>query len=124
MSLDRYEGPGEVQFNSRTLAEAVSISTNIASNSSEVLTMKKGLAGRSAGPTRTEISVESAVPKGGMELEFAEMCVKDADVTITHRFAGKTYIYEGWIDSVESSQSTDSPASVSFSVIAGPPRII
>ena len=124
MALDKYEGPGEVQFNSRTLAEAQTISTSLASNSSEVLTMKKGLAGRSPGAKRSEISVENAVPKGGLEDEFFQLCVEDADVTITHLFAGKTYIYEGWIDTVESSQGAESPASVSFTVIAGPPRIV
>ena len=55
---------------------------------------------------------------------FFQLCVEDADVTITHLFAGKTYIYEGWIDTVESSQGAESPASVSFTVIAGPPRIV
>ena len=124
MALDRYEGPGEVQFNSRTLAEAMSISVSIASNNTEVLTMKKGLAGRSAGPKRSELSIENAVPKGGLEQEFIKMCVTDQDVTIVHKFAGKDYIYEGWIQDVEASQSTDSPASLNFTVIAGPPRIV
>lgn len=124
MALDKYEGPGEVQFDSRTLAEATSISLSLESNSTEILTMKKGLAGRSAGAKRVEISVENAVPKGGAEQEFIEKCVDDADVVITHRFAGKDYIYEGWIQNVEASQSADSAASLSFTVIAGKPRIV
>lgn len=124
MALDQYEGPGEVQFNQSTLAEAQSISVTVNGNNNPVVTMKKGLAGRSRGAVTVDIQVENAVPKGGMEAEFIEQCVENADVTISHVWAGRTYQYDGYIDSVDTQQGTDSPASVSFTVVAGPPTIV
>lgn len=124
MALDQYEGPAEVQFDNSTLAEAMSISLTINGNNNQVTTMKKGLAGRSRGAVTVEIQVENAVPKGGLEKEFIEKCVQNADVTITHLYAGRQYIYPGYIDSIDAQQGTDAPASISFTVVAQPPTII
>lgn len=124
MALDQYEGPAEVQFDNSTLAEATSVSIQVNGNNNPVTTMKKGLAGRSRGAVTADIQVENAVPKGGLEQEFIEKCVDNADVVITHLYAGRQYIYEGYIDSVDASQGTDAPASISFTVVAGPPTIV
>jgi hypothetical protein len=122
--MDKYEGPGEIQMNSRTLAEAVSVSVQTRSNSSPVRTMKKGLNGRSRGPIETQIQVSSAVPKSGLEQEYVEKCIDDADVTISVKFGGRTYLYDGWIDETNGQNSVDSPADLSFTVMAGKPRIV
>lgn len=124
MSLGKYEGPGEIQYNNRTLAEAMSVSITHNPNNNRVYTMKKGLAGRSRGAYEAEISVENAVPKAGLEQDFIAHCIEDADVTISVLYAGKTYIYEGFIDSVDQSQATDAAATLSFTVVAGKPRIL
>src|SRR5690348_16410446 len=124
MALDKYEGPAEVQFASSTLAEATSISLTLSGNNNPVTTMKKGFAGRSRGAMTVEIQVENAVPKGGLEAEFIEKCIENADVVITHMYAGRQYIYEGYIDSVDAQQGTDAPASLSFTVQAAPPTIV
>jgi hypothetical protein len=121
--VDQYEGPAEVQFDQSTLAEAVSISVTHSGNNNPVVTMKRGLAGRSKGAFQSEIQVENAAPKGGLEAEFVEKCIENADVSIVHVFAGKTYTYDGWIDTDSIQQGTDQPASLSFTVIAGPPII-
>lgn len=122
--MDDYEGPGEVQFNQNTMAEATSISVSHNSNSTPVTTMRKGLAGRSRGAYTVSIQVENAVPKAGLEAEFIEQCVENATVAISHLFGGRTYVYEGWIESVDTSNGTDQAASASFSVMAGPPTIV
>lgn len=122
--MDKYEGPAEIQFDNSTLAEATSVNIQINGNNNAVTTMKKGLAGRSRGAMTVNIQVENAVPKGGLEAQFIEKCVENADVRVTHLFAGKQYIYDGWIDDVQTQQGTDAPASLSFTVMAGPPLII
>lgn len=124
MALDKYEGPAEVQFANSTLAEATSISLTLNGNNNPVTTMKKGFTGRSRGAMTVEIQVENAVPKGGLEAEFIEMCVENADVTITHLYAGRQYIYDGYIDSIDAQQGVDAPASISFTVMAAPPTIV
>lgn len=124
MALDRYEGPAEVQFDNSTLAEATSLSITNTSNANPVTTMKGGLRGRSRGAPMANIQVDNAIPKAGMEVEFIEKCVQDADVTITHLFGDRRYIYDGWIDEVATTQGTDAPTSLSFTVTARPPRIV
>lgn len=124
MALEQYEGPGEVLFDNSAMAEATSISIQNNGNNNPVVTMKKGLAGRSRGALTVDITVENAVPKGGLEAEFIEKCVENADVTITHLMAGRQYIYDGYIDSTDTQQGTDTPASISFTVVAQPPTII
>lgn len=122
--MDQYEGPGEIQLDNRTLAESTSISVSGTGNNNPVRTMKKGLAGRSRGPVEFNITIENAIPKAGLEQEFIRKVVENADVVISHIVADKTYLYDGWVDTVDVSQSTDSPATISFTVMAGPPRII
>lgn len=124
MPLGKYEGPAEIQFDGRTLAEASTVRASVASNSNQVTTMKKGLAGRSKGAVVSNITVENAVPKGGLEAEYVSKCVEDADVRITILMAGRRYQFEGWIDNVDMNNGTNEAAGVSFTVIAGPPIVL
>jgi len=124
MSLDSYEGPGEVQVDQNTLAEATSISVQLNGNNNPVTTMKKGYAGNSKGAGTVDIQVENAVPKAGMEVDLIEKVKAGASITITHVWAGKTYVYPGIVDSVDIQQGTDSPASVSFSATCQMPDIV
>lgn len=123
MAMDKYQGAGSVLFDRDLLAEAQSVRVGVKSNSNAVRTMRKGLAGRSRGPVTTEISIENAVPRAGLEKTFVEKCVQDADVSIVVYFGNKRYQWDGWIDSVDASMATDSAAQLSFSVMAGPPTI-
>lgn len=118
----RYEGPGEVQLDGRTLAEATSVSVSVAPNSTAVRTMKKGLAGRSSGPVECTIRVANAVPKAGFEGDFLEKCVADVDVTVTVIVGGKRLAFDGWITSFDAEYSVGSSAGATFTVMAGKPR--
>lgn len=120
--LTDYEGVGQFQINSRTLAEADTIRVSTSSNANPVTTMKKGFAGASKGAPTTRISVESAVPKGGMEQEWDEICVEGEYVTVTHLFAGRRVYYDGYIDTVDKSQGSAESAKVSMELMAGKPR--
>lgn len=121
-ALTKYEGPCEVSFDSRALAEATSCSVSIAPNSTPVNTMKKGMAGRSRGPAASTIRIANAVPKAGLEVDFIDKCVEDADVTITIIAGGKRRSFDGYISSVEIEFSTGAAAGATFTVMAGKPR--
>lgn len=123
MALEKYEGPGTIIFDRSTQVEAQSVRVSFQSNDRPVTTMRKGLAGRSLGPAQSSIAVQSAIPRAGMEGEILQKCVAKADVTVVIVLAGKRYSYEGWIDSVDHEQNQDGPATVSFTVTAGPPTI-
>jgi len=121
MSLTRYQGPAEIYVNGRLLAEAQTISVRTISNNTKVRTMKKGLAGFSAGPTEVEIKIESAVPRSGYEVDFKTACENKSVAQIVHADAGGVRRrYEGWIDDVDQSQSTDSAATMSVSFVGKP----
>ena len=124
MPLGKYEGPGEIQFDGRTLAESSTVRASVSSNSNQVTTMKKGLAGRSRGAVVSQVTIENAIPKGGLEQAFIEKCIADADVRITLLIAGKRYQFEGWIDTVDTSQGVNEMATLSFTVTAGPPLVL
>lgn len=121
MSLTKYLGPAEIYCNGRLLAEATSISVRTMSNNSRVRTMKKGLAGFSAGPTEVEIKIESAVPRAGYEVDFKTVCERKGAVEIIHADAGGVRRrYEGWVDDCEQSQGTDNAATLSVSFVGKP----
>jgi len=123
MALRQYEGPGQVQIGGRTLAEAESISWNVAANNNRVYTMRKGLAGKSDGARESDVSVENAVPKAGLEDTFVEQCIEGASVRLVVLLAGKRYTFNGWIEEVSARQSVSERAMISFSVVARPPDI-
>lgn len=124
MALNRYEGPGKVFVGANLLAESTRVRVSINGNNRRVFTMKRGLAGRSRGPVESELTVDNAIPLGGLEQDFYEKCVENEDIRIVVNQAGKRLQFDGWIDNVESEQTTDAAASLTFTVVAGPPRIL
>lgn len=124
MALNHYEGPGRIFVGANALAEATSLRWSVNGNNRPVVTMKKGLAGRARGAVQGEINVENAVPIEGLEDDYVEKIVNNADVTVTFEMAGKLYSFDGWIDMGEGSQDTESASRFSFTVIVGKPRVL
>lgn len=124
MALTTYEGPGSVYFGASLLAESSRVRARVSGNNRRVYTMRKGLGGRSRGPVESEITVDNAIPLGGLEHEYVELCINGADVRLVQDVAGKRYQYEGWIDDTEIEQSQDNAAGLTFTVIAGAPIIL
>jgi hypothetical protein len=124
MAFEYYEGPGEIQFNGSTLAEATSVKVQYMSNSKPVITMAKGFSGVSRGPAQSRLSVENACPKAGMEDEFIEKCIAGEKVDIVVVFGGKRRTHQGVIDTVDTSSASDATGMVNFEVVAGPPKVL
>lgn len=124
MALERYEGPGVVMMDGSLLAEVTSCRVRLASNNNRVRTMRKGLAGRSKGPREAEITCSNAVPVAGLEQEFVEKVINDADVQIVIVFGGRRYQYDGWLEDVSHNNDTDAAAGCDFTVVAAAPKII
>jgi hypothetical protein len=122
--LDKYEGPGTVILGNDIQMEATTVRYSYNANARPVVTMRKGLAGRSLGPGQSSFSVTSAIPRAGMESDVLAKCVADADVTVTFVLAGKRYQIEGWIDTVNVEQSEANSASVSFDGTGIKPTIL
>lgn len=122
--LQDYESGGEIQFNNSTLAEATSVQVETSSNKKPVTTIKKGFAGGAAGAAMTRITVENAVPKAGLEAEFIALCQAGTECTVLRYLAGQRYSYNGYIESVSEQGNVDNAASLSFTMMAGPAKIL
>lgn len=122
MALEKYEGPGEIYVNGRLQAEARKISVTVNSNDNPVNTMRKGFSGFSDGPTSSEASIESAVPKLGYETDFVDHVKKKRGVVIVVKFGGQRHRFEGRITSASWSQATDETAMITGSFVGGGPE--
>lgn len=119
-----YEGPAEIYSNGRLLAEARSFRVTVTGNNNKVHTMKRGLAGKSDGPTESEGVIESAIPRKGYEVDFVKLVVNKKYVRIVQRCGNTRRTYNGWIESTDESFAVDSPALQTATFMGGPPDII
>lgn len=122
-AFTRYEGPAEVYINGRLMAEAKSTSIKISANNNPVLTMAKGLAGKSDGPRQSEATIENAVPIKGFEVAFHEHLLTGATVTLTIRTAGQRWNIPMWVEEVDLTNATDKDAGYSATLKGGTPVI-
>lgn len=108
--VNKYEGVGEIYVSGRLLAEASKCTWTVVSNDQKVMTMKRGLAGFSDGPTETSISIESAIPRKGYEYDFVTAVKEKKTVTIVTKSGGKRHQVSGRFSQAEWSNSVDSPS--------------
>lgn len=124
MALQDYEGSIAVLYNGSTLAEAKSWSADHTANLREVLTMKKDLAGWARGVKKTEITIDEATPVAGLEADFFAHFIAGAVVTVEALIAGKTFRYDGKIESIGANASAEGDDLVHrISIKAGAPQI-
>jgi hypothetical protein len=124
MALQNYEGSITVLYNGSALAEATSWKADHGANLREVLTMRKDLAGWAKGVKRTEITIEEATPIAGLEAEFFAHFLAGTVVSLEALIGGKTFRYDGKIESINASASAEGDAMMhSLSIKAGAPQI-
>ena len=66
----RYSGPAFVLYNGRPVLQASSIDFSVETDNKDVNTMLLGRAGHSAGAKSVKLSVSSAVPADGPEVDW------------------------------------------------------
>lgn len=120
--VNKYEGVGEIYVNARLLAEASKCTVTVVSNDQKVMTMKRGLAGFSDGPTESSISIESAIPRKGYEFDFVNAVNKKLTVRIVVKSGGKRHQFSGRFSQAEWSNSVDSPSMISAQFQGGAPE--
>lgn len=120
--LQKYEGVGEIYVNARLLAEASKLTVTVTSNDQKVMTMKKGLAGFSDGPTESSITVESAIPRKGYEYDFVNAVNKKLAVRIVVKSGGKRHSFNGRFSQAEWSNSVDAPSLITGQFMGGAPE--
>lgn len=119
-ALTKYEGAAQVFVNGRLLAEAQTSRLSLTANDNEVNTMQKGFAGFSDGPERAEVSIDTAVPKAGYELDFWTLCRDKSEVRVVQISGGVRRQIQGRITSFEETKGTGQTATASVTIVGRP----
>lgn len=103
-----------VYFNGIELETISSINHETHGGFIPVRTIKWGLAGFSPSGGHCTAKIDFAVPVGGTEAAFQEMCVDGETVALQIPIGGKDYLGNGTIQNVTFNQSTDKELTGSF----------
>jgi hypothetical protein len=120
-TVESFEGPGTVAVNGRILADATKLGIKISTNDNDVVTMRKGWAGTSDGAMTTDITIDSAVPRKGLESDWIMLITKRKPVSITCKVAGKRITVTGKFRDLDINQDVSSPAGVTVVFKGGEP---
>lgn len=122
-TVSRYQGPAEIWLNSRALFECKSIRWSVTGNNNEVLTMRKGLAGKADGPRKSEATIDSAVPIAGLEANLVSHVITGKPCSLVFK-VGKTRVQiTGWFEEANGEASTDAASNISGTFKGGPPQL-
>jgi len=103
-----------VYVNGSLLAEEVSINITRESNSESIDTVALGYAGEVLGSLRAEVTVESAVPAVGFELDPGRFMGVMQEISFSLFVGNSTMTFKGFIVSDNFSHAVNGPASLSF----------
>lgn len=109
-----YSGPAFIRYNGRPILQSNKVTLDFQSNNNDVNTSLLGRAGHSTGAKKVVVSVESAVPIGGLEVDWIGLCDAQAEVALDFVFARRTYSCTGDIRSANLSHSVDDANAVNF----------
>jgi len=122
MAFTQYEGPGKLYINGRLLAEAKKCTVRIRGNNNQVMTMHKGLAGKSDGVRTAEASIDNAVPRKGYEVDFVALCISGKEVSLVCLSGGRRHQFPMWVEDCELANGTDQDAGFAVTLQGGAPK--
>lgn len=105
-----------ILINGTYLLKTQSLTLDASGGKIAVNTMSEGLVGGTDGTKTGTVSFTAAVPVSGPEADFFGMCQKGDYVTIQLPIGGKSFIGDGWFDTVSLSQSTDASTELNCSL--------
>lgn len=113
----------QVAFGGQFLEDLTSFEINQEANPQKIVTILKGLAGKSDGPAEVNIRLTAAIPLGGPEYDFWNTCHAGSWETCQVGVGDGDYVGDGWFSRVGISASTDKAAEVSVEWTGKPGRI-
>lgn len=119
-ALQNYESGGEMYLGGLLLAEITKGSVNHMGNLNEVNTTIKGLAGTASGPLKVEISINSAIPKAGLEYDYYLALINRSILRFRMKVGGRTISYEVRADTFDVSLDASNAADASVKFIGKP----
>jgi hypothetical protein len=103
---------GYVVYQGLALSEVSDIDFDEESGDQEVVTILKGLAGHSNGAAKVKLTLKSAIPAAGMEVDFAEICRKHRTIEVRFRCAGVEATAQGRVMNAKRSVSANNPSAL------------
>lgn len=102
------------------LSESTTVSVESDPQLQPIFTQQKGFAGVSPGAEQTKISVDSAVPRAGFEVDYLKRAQGVSVVELTFFAHSQKNTTRGFITSVKQSYGVSQAASVSFEFLGEP----
>lgn len=115
--LKNYESGGLVYVGSRLCAELTKVTVKDMGNLNKVYTTLQGLAGTADGPIECEMSIESAMPKAGAEIAWANALNARTELTVRLKSEGGNESYAVKVADMERTFSPDAAATKNLSLI-------
>ena len=109
-----YSNPGFIDYEGVPALQPNSVDFNVETDNKDVNTLLLGRAGHSAGSKSVKMSVNSAVPLAGLEIDWVGIAYSQREVSLGFHLAGKIYNCKGDIRTVKIGTSTDKANDVSF----------
>lgn len=119
MAIEIYE-KAVVFVDGQMLSESTSVTIDTDPKLNVIETMQKGMAGFSPGAEATTISVDSAVPRAGFEVNYIKRVQNVQVVEITVLAHGQKTTCTGCITKVSQKYGVGTAANVSFEFLGSP----
>jgi hypothetical protein len=107
---------GYIMYNGQALTEVSEVDFEEESNDKPVDTLVRGRSGYSSGAETCKVTLKSAIPRPGYEVNFHTLCRTHQTVQVRFRIAGVERTAEGRIMTAKSSTSVGSASSVDVTI--------
>lgn len=123
-TVSSYQGPAEIWVNSRAQFEVQNVNWSVKGNNNKVLTMRRGLAGKSDGPRESEVTLKSVVPIKGVEFNYIQHVISGKPCSLVFKVGRQRVQIVGWFESADGDAATDATSTYSGTFMGGPPQLI
>jgi len=116
-----FESKGQVFYQGKLLAYCSGVDVDGQGNGSDVNTMHLGYAGEAAGPQKWEVTLTNVIPVAGMEADFDQHFIDRKTVSAVVARGGSRMRFTGKLSNVRSSNSIESAAEYTATLVSGTP---
>jgi hypothetical protein len=102
-------------------AEEVSFNVDYSTNDNVVVTQSKGFAGITPGAGSTKVSIETAIPRAGYEIDYFQKAVGRTPVEVIGFRGSKKINLKGFIQSIGEKHGVNTTSMGNIEIVCGEP---
>ena len=91
---------GRLLVNGQLASEAIEFSVTSEAGLQEVFTLHRGFSGMSRGAGKVDITIKSAIPRSGVEIDFEQYMDDMEEIEVQVLAGGRTRTYQLYVQSV------------------------